>query len=147
MMNGDISNEVVPRLLIEFEGLVGNMSDGRNPLSRIKSLGNWKSAANSWELNETVLKIITHRADWMKFDIDVITIGPAKFAEALFARFENEDIPVKSVWSYTPEKLARRVEFMQRVAAVYTPEQKHALMYGNKGRYITPDNVNSIGRF
>ena len=147
MQDNDISNQVVPRLLIEFEGLVARTPDGQTFVKFAKQFGRWKYVLDKFEFNETVLKVIMHRSEYMHQDIDIITQGPAGFVQAIADWFDNADIRVRSVWSYDPTNLARRVAFMNNVAAVYTPERSHALMYGHKGRYVTEDNITEIGRF
>ncbi|MEV4576006.1 hypothetical protein AB0K16_22440 [Nonomuraea jabiensis] len=133
--------------MIEFEGLLGHPPANSIKAGLWRKTGMWKSLVDLWELDELVAKVIVDRSDRLGQMIDIITTQPAEFAEALEERLENEDITVRRVWSFEPRKLARRVEFMRHVAAVYTTSPHRALLYGKKGRHVIPENITKIGLF
>ncbi|MDP9870448.1 hypothetical protein [Streptosporangium brasiliense] len=147
MKNGDISNEVSPRLLIEFEGLLGAKLTSRRMYLVARRLRRWEQAADLWDLDDLVIKVIIDLTWRLHQEIDVVTTGPREFARALGDRLDNEQVPVRRVWTYDPRYLARRLISMPYVTAVYTPDPKHALMYGSRGRVITPETITQIGRY
>ncbi|GAA2322127.1 hypothetical protein GCM10010149_89080 [Nonomuraea roseoviolacea subsp. roseoviolacea] len=148
MEKGDISSETNPRLLIEFEDLLGHPFAGDQRKSWFSRKVR-KPAPNvsEWDIDDLVAKVIIDRSYRMHLEIDVITQGSAEFAVQLAERLDNEQIPARRVWSYQPRVLARRLISMPYVAAVYTPSREHALLYGSKGRLVTPENVVQIGNF
>lgn len=147
MQKGDISNSIVPRMLIVFEGFLGQLNTPKDKaaLAVAMRLHKWKSAVNCFELNGLVVQHIWD-AVWRKnYTIDVVTFYGQGFGEALEIRLENEDLPVGSVHATTPGLLAREVVYRPNVLAVYDPDPSHVFTYGSKGRVVSADAPNLFG--
>lgn len=147
MQGGDISNEVVPRLVIVFENLLGLLPSkvDEAKLASYLRFRRWKRAANLFTLNEMLAARIWDVTWRLNFSVDVITyIGP-EFAEALEHRIDREGLPVGHVWHEDPYVLARKLAYMPHVACVYDPDPRHQFTYGSKGRLVSASNPNLIG--
>lgn len=148
MQGGDISNEPAPRLMLEFEGLLGIHPPRRLKYAIDRKFGRWRAAANAWRLNDQVVKVIRDRAWRMHLDIDVITFQPPEFADALADRLETENIPVRRVYSYTLREITRDLINMPHVQAIYSADPSRArLAYGHRGRLVTTQTIAEIGRY
>ncbi|WP_157247824.1 hypothetical protein [Nonomuraea typhae] len=147
MQGGDISNQTTPRLLIEFENLIGH-PPARKGLAAVKrTLGQWHRLALEWDLDDLVVKVMWDLSWRLHQTLEVITTQGPDFATALEERLDAEQVPASRVWAYQPRVLARRLASMPYVAAVYTTDPHHALLYGSRGRLITTDNLLQMGRF
>lgn len=147
MQGGDISNEVTPRLLMVFEGLIGLLPTPRSRTveSLCRKARQWGMAVNAYEINEGMAKAIND-AVWRRHQqIDVVTFLGEGFADAVAARLEEEQFPIGHVMATTSEKLARRIATMPDVFAVYDPDPTHRFRYGGKGRFLSPHEINSLG--
>jgi len=150
MEHGDISNQLLPRLLVEWENLLGippqDAKFWKDPY-RVRRSWRLKDPLSRWQLNELAAKAITNRS-WLDCqEYEVITLGPPEFAEELAKYLDRQAIPVRSVWSYDPTALGKNLPNMKHVAAIYTANPLHILKYGSWGRLVTEHNVTEIGRF
>lgn len=149
MKNGDISNEVVPRLLIEFEDLIAHLPEATNRRWAIRPRQNGKRSAQveAWEIDDLVVKVMWDLTWRARQQLEVITIQGEDFALRLANRLDVEQVPAQRVWHADPRMLARRLVAMPYVSAVYTGSPERAALYGKWGRLVSPDNVQSMGRF
>jgi hypothetical protein len=137
MHKGDLSNEVIPRILLVFEGAVGYLPDERKKaFDKAMSKRHWDDAVALWELNDLMLRKIWDIMFRQHRDLDIITYLGKEFADMLAARLDEEDVPVRSVWATTPAILARKIALMPDVAAIYDPDPEHQFTYGSKGRVL-----------
>jgi hypothetical protein len=137
---GNISNEVVPRLLIVFEGLIGLLP---TPAALAKEAAyrkthRWKRAVNCYEINEVMAKHIWDLTWRKNFSIDVVTFMGSDFAAELRNRLDDERLPLGTVRSSTPGLLSRELAYDPSVFAVYDPDPTHVFTYGGKGRVLDP---------
>jgi hypothetical protein len=139
MDKGDLSNEVIPRILLVFEGVVGWLPpENKKTYDKLVRKGQWYYAVYEWELNDLMLRKIWDVMFRQSRELDIITyIGGQPFADALAARLDEEDVPVRRVWYTTPAILSRKIALMPDVAAVFDPDPAHQFTYGGKGRVIT----------
>lgn len=149
MEKGDLGNEVVPRLLIEFEGLLAHLvvQEPEPPGFMSRMLGRRPEPVSTWDLDDLVVKVMWDLTYRFHQELDVITKQGQDFARELAERLDVEQVPARRVWAYEPRRLARQLAAMPYVAAVYTGELEHAMLYGSRGRLITPANVLQMGRF
>lgn len=141
MRNGDLSNEVVPRVLLVFEGTLGFLlQDGdRKKYDRDIRRKHWAQAADMWALNPMMCARIWDLAVRHNLTIDVVTFaGPKEFGEALADRLqEDEDLPVHQVWATRVDLLARKIAYMPDLIKVYDPDPNRWLTWGGKGQLVT----------
>lgn len=149
MQHGDISNEVAPRLVVVFEGLLGLLPDartrGKEALAR--KMKRWKAAANTYEINELLAKHIWDTVWRHHYSVDVCTYLGEEMAEAIEERLDAEQLPVGRVFATEPQLLARKIALMPDVAAIFDPSTSHRFTYGSKGRVMSPDSPNLMGTF
>jgi hypothetical protein len=150
MERGNISNEVSPRLVIAFEGMLGLLPD--KPDSRVVELmrrqfgsksAQVKRAINSYTINEQLAHVIWDTTWRYKYSVDVVTYLGEEFAEALTERLDTEGLPIGRVWADDPKKLARRIAHMPDVAAIF--DNENHLMFGSKGRTLPAHPTTLIG--
>lgn len=153
MERGDISNDVVPRLVIAFEGMLGIPKPvpqerrfvGIRQLSR--QFGKRKALTDElmdgFEINETLAKVIWDTVYRYAYRIDVVTYLGEEFAEALEKRLDDEHLPISSVWADEPHKLARAIAYRPDIAAIF--DNDHHLFYGSKGRILPAGATSLIG--
>lgn len=147
MLNGDLSNVVVPRLVLVFEGALGFLPPDRvEQYNKLGSAGHWDQAARCWDLNELMMRKIWDVVWRQSFQLEVVTYaGPQNLAESLQERFDEENLPVSRTLASTPDRMARRLAYAPDIAVVYDSNAEHAFTYGGKGRYLT--SVHMLGRF
>jgi hypothetical protein len=149
MERGDISNEVTPRLVVVFEGMLGTLPERRESAFEFaaRTFGRraqqQKRAVSAYEINEPLAHVIWDTVWRHRYSIDVVTYLGEEFAEALTERLDVEGLPIGRVWADEPHKLARRIAHMPDVAAIY--DNENHLMYGSKGRTLPAAPTTLIG--
>lgn len=146
MKHGDLSNEVVPRLLLVFEGALGVISaSDRRAFDKDIKRQHWHAAAERWTIVEPMAMRIWYLARHLGHTLDVVTFaGPEPFGEELAYRLQEvEELPVNHVYATEERKLARKITYMPDVAKVYDPEPRRWLTWGSKGYHLT--NPNQLG--
>lgn len=149
MQGGDISNEVSPRLVVVFEGLLGILPERREHVAELalRKLGRRsaqaKRSVNAYEINEPLAHVIWDTVWRYRYSVDVVTYLGEEFAEALTERLDREGLPIGRVWADEPHKLGRRIAHMPDVAAIY--DNEHHLIYGSKGRTLPAAPTTLIG--
>jgi hypothetical protein len=144
MRNGDISNQVTPRIVLVFEGALGFVFDEKL-WQKVRKNGKYYKIRECWGLNE----LMVHRILWLfhkkDLQIDIVTFLGDDFAAELTEWLEDEGVTVSDVWSSTVTQLARSIVYMPDLALVYDPEPTRWLTYGSKGMFIS--DVNQLGAF
>lgn len=149
MQGNDLSNQVVPRLVVVWEHLLGLLPSKTDEakVSTYLRLKRWKRAVGVYQINEPLAHRIWDVSFRLNFSVDVITwLGP-QFCDALRERLDDEDLPIHHVTYSTPNVYARKLAYMPYVAAIYTPDEKHQFLFGSKGRVISPMSPDLVGRF
>lgn len=146
MQGGNLSNVVVPRILVVFEGLVAYLGpDKVNAYNELGSRGDWRAAVELWEFNPLALAKLNDLIMRRDIKVEVVSfIMPAEGAQALAERFDDESVPVSRVLSSTPDRTARRLAYGPDIARVYCPDPQHAWMCGGKGYHTT--SVHQLGQ-
>lgn len=138
MRGNDLGNTPVPRLVVVFENAIGYLPDDlRDQWRELKAARDWEGLARLFELDQMMLRKITDLTYRFSVSVDVVTYcGPEPFAEALARVLDRENVPVRIVFSSTPERMARRTSYEPDIVAVYDGTPGHALVYGRKGVYL-----------
>lgn len=132
MEKGDLSNEVAPRLVFVFEGVVGRLRDELREKGMLK-LHRWAKAVECWEIPELARSILWDTAWRYSYRFDIVTHRPPGFAKALVPLLEEADIPYTQVRSWRPEQLARHLIAMPDVQTVYFADPENRFTYGGRG--------------
>lgn len=146
MRGGDLSNEVVPRVVCVFEGSLGFIDrKGQREFDRAIRRKRWDDAAECWQLFDLMAARIWYVAARLSVTLDVVTFaGPPEFGEALERRLQDvEELPIHHVWATTVELLSRKIAYMPDLAVIYDPDASRQFTWGGKGRVLT--DVNQLG--
>lgn len=151
MKHGNLSNRVMPSIVIVFEGLVGLLpEDMTKDYHKAVGRDRWWQAVDLFQLSRPVLSKMLDLV-WNKgMNLEICTwMGHGtEYDEAalrIAERMDFENVPVYSVWSSEPDKLARQLPYLPRIARVYDPDPAHVFTYGGKGVYIT--DYNQLGAY
>lgn len=151
MQGGDISNEVSPRLVVVWEGMLGIPTEqpaaiktwarkiGRNKEALLKR------AVAEFEINEPLAKVIWDTVWRHQYSVDVVTYLGDPFARALEKRLDDENLPIGRVWAAVPHLLAREIAYMPDLAAIF--DNENYMVYGSKGRTLPANATSLIGAF
>lgn len=147
MRRGELSNERLPRVLIVFEGLVGVLPDAKTRAleSIARKRKKWEQAVGYYQLNVPTsrgLRDLYHRHHTR---VDVITFVSPDFADAIRDRLDSRNLLFGDVHYYTAEELLSDLIYDQSILGVLDPDPSHALRYGSKGRYCSPEQMNLMG--
>lgn len=139
MEHGDISNEVAPRLVFVFEGLIGYLAENtgdatkRNVLLRARA---WKRAAAMWTLDQWTLKIMWDYTSRRRQSIDVVTYVDEREAERIRDRLDAHGYPFANFWATTLDEMLHLHVNNPAVVGVVDGDASRWLTYGSKGMSI-----------
>lgn len=136
MQDGDISNEVAPRLLVVFEGLIGQL-DG--PVHQKKhdfyvKTHAWRRAARMWTLDGFVLKRMWDYVYRLRQSLDIVTYLDEREAEHVHERLDELSYPFGGFIPTTLDGMVHGILLNPSVHAVFDGDPKRWLTYGGKGR-------------
>lgn len=151
MRGNDLSNRSAPRHVIVFEGGLADfpsLEDTKAYNLAYKKKRYWE-AVRYFIWNPLMLGQIERLVRTADINIEVCTwIGAdleyGDFALAIDEELERMNIPVRSVWVCTPEKLAKDLAYLPDIACIYDPDPGHILTFGSRGVLLT--NPAQIGR-
>lgn len=142
MRDGDLSNEVVPRLLLVWEGAIAFCTDEKKEQHYLGKQ-NFQGLAGIYTANDLMISKMWDVTKRQSVTMDVITYYPAGFIPPLEQWLEDEGVPYGACWSADPQVLARKLAHMPDVARVYDPDPQRAMAYGSKGIWLT--SVHQLG--
>jgi hypothetical protein len=146
----DLSNQSAPRHVIIFENGMAFLREDLEPdYRKFLRQKRYFQAAGCWVFREPVLSQIVRLSRTADINVEVCTwtgygIEYDEFALGIADELDRLNVPVRSVWSSTPDVLARALSYLPDIAAVYDPDPGHVLRYGKRGVLLA--NANQIGR-
>lgn len=144
MLGGDLSNRTAPRVLIVFEGLIGHLPKEKvADYEKYVAEDRWDEVVFQFDLNNQVLNKILYLTWNADYNFHVVTWFPKEAADAIQAKLEELSIPVRSVFSSSPEKLAKILVNNPDIIAVYDVVHQHVLTFGSKAKLVT--SISDIG--
>lgn len=148
MEKGDLSNEVVPRLVVVFEGLIGYLPDEeKRGFGLAVRVRRWKKALDHFRLNEKMARQIVD-ATWRRnYAIDVVTFLGEEYDEFLPDLLERWGLPIANCWYEDPLVLARRLAYAPFIAGVFHAHPELNLTFGSKGILVNPNDPHLFGGF
>ena len=150
MRGGDLSNKVSPRHVVVFEGGLAVLPADNIPLfEKAMKRKRYFEAITYWDWKAYMLNQIERLIRRTDINIEVCTwIGAdlehADFALAIENALDRMNVPVRSVWSSTPDELAKMLPHLPDIACIYDPEPSHILKFGSRGVILT--SPSQIGR-
>lgn len=140
MQGGDISGDLVPRIVLVFEHLVGVLptaSQGAQ-FSAYRRIRSWKRAVRLFQVNDLLAKQMWHVTWHLHHQLEVVTFLHDDAVQPISDWIDEHDLPVHRVWYSEPNKLARKIATMPDLAAIFDPDPAHQLTFGRLGRIINP---------
>lgn len=143
MRRGELSNTVVPRVYIVFEGLIGTLPDAKSKVAfnLAAKRKKWAQAVDYFQLSTKTAQGIRdlYRRD---FRVDVITFIDPNFVEPLRDKLDSRNLFFGGIHYFTVETLLDDLTYDPFVLKVFDPDPKHALTWGAKGHIIGPHDLN-----
>lgn len=142
MLDNDISNEISPRFMFQWEGLIARYVE---PDPYRKILHSWprKAGKATYQINQFEFdgRMVAHLWDiqWRsRYSIDIVSFLGDWAEEPIKRRLDDAHIPYANFIMTTPERLARELAYMPHIYAVYFGDPNLALTFGGRGRHV-PD--------
>jgi len=137
MLGGDLSNRTAPRVLITFEGLIGHLPEDKVPdYEKYVAESRWDEVIYQFQFNSDVLNRILYLTWTSDYNFHVVTWFPKEAATAIERKLDELSIPVRSVFSTTPEKLAKMLVNNPDIVTVYDTVHQHVLTFGSKAKLV-----------
>ena len=147
MRRGELSNEVLPRVYLVFEGLLGILPDAKTrTLEAVaRKRKKWEQAAGYYQLNIPTSGGMRDLYWRHRFRVDVITFIDPAFVSPVRNRLDSRNLLFGDVHYYeSPQHLALDMVYDQSILGVLDPDPKNALAYGSKGRYCSPTQLDLL---
>jgi hypothetical protein len=147
MLKGELSNQVLPRVYIVFEGLVGILPDAKHKALEAlhRKRKHWDKAVNQYTLNEPTKQGVRDLYWRHNFRVDVLTFHGPDFADAVRDRLDQKNILLGDVVAYDEGELMYELTYDRSILAVLDPAPERMLRWGSKGRYTSPEDLNLMG--
>lgn len=147
MMKGELSNTVLPRVYIVFEGLVGVLPDTKSKALEAlhRKRKQWDKAVNQYELTLNTSQGMRDLYWRHNFRVDILTFHGADFADAVRDRLDQRNLLFGDVVSFDERELLYELTYDRSILAVLDPAPERMLRWGSKGRHTTTDQLNLMG--
>lgn len=134
MLKGDLSNKMLPRIVVVFEAGVGEVpADKEKQFHKAMQKKRYAEAVGYFDLNEIMLRKLLD-LKWRKdVNVSIVTWMGDDMASAIAEKMDDEGIPIGECFASTPYKLARSLAYKPDVIAVYDSDDGHVFTYGGKG--------------
>lgn len=147
MRRGELSSEVLPRVYVVFEGLIGILPDAvtktKEALARKRK--KWEQAAGYYQLNLPTSGGMRDLYWRHRFRVDVITFIDPAFVSPVRDRLDSRNLLFGDVHYYpSPQELAQDMVYDQSILGVLDPNPNNALAYGSKGHYCSPGQLDLL---
>jgi len=144
MQKGELSNEILPRIYLVFEGLVGILPDYKTTaLEKLaRKRKKWDLVASYYQINNPTTQGMRDLYWRHRFRIDIITFIDPAFVSPIRERLDSKNLSFGDVHYYTLPELLSDLTYDRSILSVLDPDPSHVLTYGSRGRYCGPDELN-----
>ena len=144
MRRGELSSEVLPRVYVVFEGLVGLLPDSKSKAGELiaRKRKKWEQAAEYYQLNINASQGMRDLYWRHRFRVDVITFIDPAFVSAIRNRLDSRSLLFGDVHYYDTDSLLADITYDPSVLGILDPDPARILTWGSKGRYCTPSQFN-----
>lgn len=142
MRDNQLSDQIAPTIVVVFDDLLGVREQVPDDLRhRIKKL--LLGHGERWTISPDVEAAVSNLLWRLDANLEVVTFTApeGRVADLL----EAAHFPAMAR-ATTSQDLARELAYRPDIIAVYHPYPEHQFRYGPKGRYITKDALNLIGK-
>lgn len=137
MESGDLDNRPAERIIYVFESTIGTlpgaMAHKRNFHLKARQ---WKRAAQCWEVDPHIVKVLVDLAWRSPYNVDVATYTNRHEAEEIEERLSVLGVPFGHFYTGSLEEMTRGLVNMPHIAAVYDFDTARRFAYGAKGRTV-----------
>lgn len=145
MRKGELSSERLPRVLVIFENLVGVLPDAKTrtleALARKRK--KWEVAAGYYKISSPTTRGMRDLYWRHGFRVDIVTFIDPAFVPAIRDRMDSKNLLFGDVHYYENHiELMDDLTYDQSILGVLDPDPTHALSYGSRGRYCSPEQLN-----
>jgi hypothetical protein len=147
MQKGELSNEILPRVYIVFEGLIGILPDAKTKAleALARKRKKWEQATSYYQLNVSTSGGMRDLYWRHRFRVDVITFMDPAFVSPIRDRLDGRNLLFGDVHYYTSAtELSRDMVYDQSILGVLDPDPSHTLVYGSRGRHCPPERLNLL---
>lgn len=146
MKRGELSNEILPRVYLVFEDLVGLLPDTKTKVlaSVATKRKKWETLANYYQLNIPTSGGMRDLYWRHRFRVDVITYIDPSFVSPMRDRLDSRNLLFGDVHYYSREELKQDLIYDPSIIGVLDPDPMRALAYGSKGKYCPPDKLDLL---
>jgi len=141
---GELSNEVLPRLFIVFEGLVGILPDTKAKTleSVARKRKKWAQAVDYYLLNTGSTVRGMRDLYWRhRFRVDVITFIDPAFVIPVQNKLDSHNLRFGDVHFYDRGTLLDDLTYDPSIIRVLDPDPMRSLAWGGKGSYCDPSQL------
>lgn len=144
MLKGELSNDRLPRVLIVFEGLVGILPDAKTRAleSLARKRKKWEQSVGYYQLNIPTSGGMRDLYWRHHFRVDIVTFIDPAFADAVRNKLDSRNLLFGDVHFYTEDELMGDLTYDRSILSILDPDPAHALRYGSRGRYCSPEQLN-----
>ena len=144
MKRGELSNERLPRVLIVFEGLVGILPDVKTTAleALARKRKKWDVAAGYYKLNIPTAGGMRDLYWRHNHRVDIVTFIDPNFVSPIRNKLDSRNLLFGDVHYYTMDELQADLLYDRSILGVLDPDPSHALSYGSRGRYCSPEELN-----
>lgn len=144
MRKGELSTEVLPRLYIVFEGLVGILPDTKSKALETlhRKRKQYDKAVAQYTLSEPTKQGLRDLYWRYNFRVDVLTFYGQEFADAVRDRLDSRNLLFGDVVTYDESELLYELTYDRSIMLVLDPAEERVLRWGRKGRFVTSDDLN-----
>jgi hypothetical protein len=146
MRRGELSNEVLPRVYLVFEGLLGSIPDAKTSvLEKVaRKRKKWEQVADCYKLNTPTSGGMRDLYWRHRFRIDVITFIDPAFVSPLRNKLDSKNLLFGDVHYYDMPDLLTDLIYDQSILMVLDADPAHTLTYGSKGRICSPSQLDLL---
>lgn len=144
MRKGELSTEMLPRLYIVFEGLVGVLPDTKTKALEAlhRKRKQYEKAVAQYKLSEPTKQGLRDLYWRHNFRVDVLTFHGQEFADAVRDRLDSRNLLFGDVVAYDESELLYELTYDRSILMVLDPAPERVLRWGRKGRFVTSDDLN-----
>ena len=145
MEGNDISNQIAPKLVFVFDGLIGTIpEEDRKLADKLRRRGKWEQLARVYEVDT---KMGAHLWDivWRsQFSFDIVSFesDDERWYEALERLLNRANVPHSRLEVYAdPNDFAQHMAYAPNILRVYHPRSDWMFKFGDRGEIITDATV------
>jgi hypothetical protein len=146
MKNNDLSNKMLPRIVVVFEGKLGVLpKENEKACAKAFNKKHYDEALGYYELDELMMRKLLDLRYRQDINVSIVTWLGDDMAVAISELMDEEGIPIGECFASTPSRLARELAYNPDIVTVYDPDDDHRFTYGSKGVVLV--DANQLGRF